>query len=109
MLVREMATSSALRLFEGDIETGPLLPVYSHNAVIHGYFRLFGKVIAHSVLQEGPAFPCLPEAMYQYLVEGEVDKAVPFLTVKDLPPHGICSCPAGWLVIYVMVYGNLEC
>ncbi len=50
-----------------------------------GYFKMFGQVIVHSVLQEGPAFPYFPKSVFLYLCKKDLNAAVPFLTKKDLP------------------------
>ena len=76
-----------LRLFEGDIETSSLLPAYNHNAIVNGYFRLLGKIIVHSVMQEGPAFPCLPEAIYHYIITENIDDAMVHMSLENLPVH----------------------
>ena len=48
------------------------------------HYERLGQVIVHSVLNEGPAFPCLPKAIYYYMVGG-IDSAVPHLSLEELP------------------------
>ena len=86
-VIREIATSSGLRLFDGDAQTGPILPALNHDAIISGHFKLFGKVVVHSLVQEGPGFPCLPRSVYRYMCHQSVDAALPYLSVDSLPAH----------------------
>ena len=83
-LLINLATSSTLSLFEGQLATG-VLPSVNQHAVMAGYVKMFGQVIVHSVLQEGPAFPYFPKSVFLYLCKKDLNAAVPFLTKKDLP------------------------
>ena len=57
--IKELATSSELNLFQGSYEEGKMLPCINHEAILNGNFKLFGKVVVHSLMMEGPGFPCL--------------------------------------------------
>ena len=48
------------------------------------HYERLGQVIVHSVLNEGPAFLCLPKAIYYYMVGG-TDAVVPHLSLEELP------------------------
>ena len=74
-------------LFEGNYECGNLLPYVNHDAIISGVFKMVGRIILHSILMEGPGFPFLPLPVYQYMVTGCIDSALPHLNVSNLPPR----------------------
>ena len=82
MLLKELAASEEVGLFEGN--DTQLLPRYNTDAIIAPHFKMMGKITVHSVLQEGPRFPCLAPAVYRYLVTGSVDGALEYLST-DLP------------------------
>ena len=50
-----LAKNEVLRLFQGDLDKGHLLPTINHDAIICGQFKLAGRMILHSILNEGPA------------------------------------------------------
>ena len=66
-------------------------------SLLGGHYSRLGQVIIHSVLQGGPAFPCLPKAIYYYLVGG-IEHAVSHLSVDELPlevryvVRKVCTC-----------------
>ena len=84
-LLHQFATSRRLALFEGDIRTGTILPTVNYEAIVSGYFKLFGKVLVHSLLQEGPSFPYLPKSVYVYMCTSKLEEALPFVSIDDLP------------------------
>ena len=45
--------------------------------------EIFGMIVAHSVLQEGPGFPCLCPCMFQYLSTEKSDECFP--VKEDIP------------------------
>ena len=57
VLLYQFATDRRLALFEGGIHTGIILPAVNYEAIVSGHFKLFGKVLVHSLLQEGPSLP----------------------------------------------------
>lgn len=81
--IKELATQ--MHLFEGDYEQGRLLPSVNHEAIISGTFKLFGKVIVHSVLMDGPGFPCFPPAIYRYMAGVNMEQVLPYLSADYLP------------------------
>lgn len=42
---REFSEGNKIRLFEGDLSAGNMLPCVNHDAIITGMFRIFGKVL----------------------------------------------------------------
>ena len=80
--IKELATQ--LHLFEGEYEQGRLLPSRNHEAIISGTFKMFGKVIVHSVLMEGPGFPCFPPAVYRYITGANMEQLLPYLCTEYL-------------------------
>lgn len=45
--------------------------------------EIFGMVVAHSIMQEGPGFPCLSPCMFQYLATEKSDECFP--VKEDIP------------------------
>ena len=80
-----LAKNECLRLFDGDLEEGWLLPATNHDALICGHFRMLGRIILHSILLEGPGFPFFPPPVYYYLVNGTIESAMPHMDIKYLP------------------------
>ena len=54
-----------VRLFDGEEYTR--IPKKDYNLDVH--FEMAGMLVAHSLLQEGPGFPCTSEAVYDYMVK----------------------------------------
>ncbi len=46
-------------------------------------FQICGMLVAHSILQSGPGFPCLSSSIYAYLVSGNPSYCFP--TKSDIP------------------------
>ena len=61
------------RLFEGDNTSRMSKKDYPLAIPL----EITGMLIAHSLLQEGPGFPCLSESVYTYLLRGTVDECYP--------------------------------
>lgn len=55
------------RLFDG--EDYARIPKKDYTLQV--VFELVGMLSAHSILQEGPGFPCMSEAVYDYMTKGE--------------------------------------
>eukprot|EP00112_Aurelia_sp_Birch-Aquarium-sp1_P011558 Seg2427.11 transcript_id=Seg2427.11/GoldUCD/mRNA.D3Y31 product="hypothetical protein" protein_id=Seg2427.11/GoldUCD/D3Y31 len=74
-----------LRLFRG--QHARLTPIYSSEHVITGIFEVLGKMIAHSLVQDGPGFPYLAPGIFWYIVTGDLSQAVgrsSFIDVGDM-------------------------
>ena len=82
-----LAKNEVLRLFQGDLDKGHLLSTINHDAIICGHFKLAGRMILHSILNEGPAFPFFPPPNYHYMVNGSIESALPFIDIMYLPPR----------------------
>ena len=70
-----------LRLF-----TGPscrLTPVYSSECILTGVFEIIGRMISHSMVQNGPGFPYFAPAVYSYIATGNLEEAVTKVSVVD--------------------------
>ena len=67
------------RLFEGE----PSRRVVKKDWGLEMLYEVAGLMVAHSVLQEGPGFPCLSPSMYDYLVKHEADQCYPMK--QDIP------------------------
>ena len=45
--------------------------------------EMFGMIVAHSIMQEGPGFPCLSPCMFQYFATERSDECFP--VKEDIP------------------------
>ncbi|PFX24444.1 hypothetical protein AWC38_SpisGene10962 [Stylophora pistillata] len=70
------------RLFEGD-ECHRVPKKTFHGGT---NYAIAGMMIGHSLLQNGPAFPCMPKAIYSYITTGCIEIALNQLpTIGDIP------------------------
>ena len=46
-------------------------------------FEVAGVLLGHSIVQDGPGFPCLSPAVFEYLSQGDVNCCYP--TKYDIP------------------------
>lgn len=51
-------------------------------------FEVAGVMFAHSILQEGPALPCLSSTVFEYLAHGDISRCYP---VKENIPLNITT------------------
>ena len=51
-------------------------------SLLGNHYAPLGQTIVNSLLSEGPAFPCLPKAVYYYIIGG-IDAAVPHVRVTS--------------------------
>lgn len=97
------AHNRTIRLFDGP--ENHLRPVCTAEARSSGLLKILGKMIAHSICQDGIGFSYLSPTCYWYLIGGE-DKALQFATVEDLPADSsmiisqVCNLP---------VYNSFDC
>ena len=61
-----------------------LIPVYSSSVLASDMLKILGRIIVHSLLQEGPGFPLLNPFVFWYLVSDSADVAVNYVLVSDL-------------------------
>ena len=78
----DFARNKYIPLFDG--EEGHLRPAISAIARSSGMLRLLGKMLAHSIFQDGIGFPYLAPVCFWYLI-GNEDMAIEHVTLKDLP------------------------
>lgn len=64
---------------------GHFIPFYGVDAVASGCFEIAGKVVAHSILHDGPGFVGLAPCLREYLATGCVDTAKELVSLDDLP------------------------
>ena len=72
------------RLFEGE----PTRRIVNKDWGLELMYEVAGMMIAHSIFQEGPAFPCLSPSVYDYLVHEDPDQCYP---VKDDIPLNLST------------------
>ena len=75
--------NKVLQLFEGDYDSGYLVPAVNHEAILCGHFKTLGRIIVYSILLEGLGFPLFP---LPYIVEGTVESALAYMDIRYLPP-----------------------
>ena len=63
-----------LRLFTG--QPNRLTPLYSSENLLTQIFETLGKMVGHSLIQDGPGFPYLAPAIYWYIATGDLNEAV---------------------------------
>ncbi|XP_068731710.1 uncharacterized protein [Montipora capricornis] len=71
-----------MQLFGG--QDGHLIPFYGVDAVSSGCFQVAGKLVAHSLKNDGPGFVGLSPAVVKYLNTGSLEEAAVFVTMDDL-------------------------
>lgn len=83
LLLKELVSpSSSIRLFEG--QENRLVPMHNTDALRGGIFKVAGRMIASSIINGSPGFPCLAPPVYEYLVTGSVDEAVEAAVPDDI-------------------------
>ena len=78
----EFAQNKHICLFDG--AENCLRPAISAVARSSGMLKLLGKMLSHSICQDGIGFPYLSPACFWYLV-GSEDMAIEHITLDDLP------------------------
>ena len=76
-----------IKLFEGP--QGRMAPVNSSATVMSGVLETIGRIIAHSLVQNGPTFPFLAPPIYWYIVTGSTDVAMQHCSVIDAVSAGV--------------------
>ncbi len=80
-VIDTVIAASDIRLFEGC--SGKLVPVSSSMTLMWNIFEVFGRVVSHSIIEGGPAFPYLAPPVYWYLITQSVEKAMQHATILD--------------------------
>lgn len=78
----DFASNRIIHLFEGEMNC--LRSVVSAEARSSGFFKRLGKMVAHSICQEGIGFPYLSLTCYSYIIGGE-ELAMQQWSIEDLP------------------------
>ena len=78
----EFAQNKHIQLFDGG--DNHLRPAISAVARSSGMLKILGKMLSHSIFQDGIGFPYLSPACYWYLI-GSEDMAIEHITLDDLP------------------------
>ena len=71
-----------IQLFGG--LNGHLVPLCGVDSIASGCFEVAGKVVAHSILHDGPGFIGLSPAIVKFLATGCVDEAKSVVSCDDL-------------------------
>ena len=77
-----LARSDEMKLFQGEVRRR--LPLFKNEHVITGIFEILGKMIAHSLVQEGPGFPYLAPVIYSYISSGGLQLALLKVSIMDV-------------------------
>ena len=78
----DFSTNRHIKLFDGP--PGYLRPACTAIVRSSGLLKLLGKMLAHSIYQDGIGFPYLSPITYWYLIGGE-NMAIQYASTKDLP------------------------
>ena len=71
-----------IQLFGG--KQGHLVPISGVDAVASGCFQMARKLVAHSILHDGPGFSGLSPAVVNYLITGSLEKVKESVSTHDL-------------------------
>ena len=71
-----------LKLFTG--QPTRLTPVYSGGNLLTQIFDTLGKMVAHSLVQDGPGFPYLAPAIYWYVATGDLNEGISRASAVDV-------------------------
>lgn len=77
-----LARNDEMSLFQG--EARRRLPLFKNEHVITGLFEILGKMIAHSLVQQGPGFPYLAPVIYSYISTGDLQAALLKVSIIDV-------------------------
>ena len=90
-VLRQVYEDVFLRILKGDggfqLFQGPLdrvIPTYRSSTILSGTFELFGKIIAHSLVQDGPGFPYFCPTLYWYIATGDLQQGVARVSCIDI-------------------------
>ena len=79
--------SQSLKLFESPLNN--LMFAYNQQALNTGIVKFLGKMVAHSILQNGPGFPCLSLAHYYYISTDDIGKSTAYASIADVRDLGL--------------------
>ena len=52
--------------------------------ILTGNFEIIGRMISHSLVQDGPGFPCFAPAVYSYIATGNLEEAITKVSIVDI-------------------------
>ena len=64
-----------------------ILPPFSNELVVNGFFETLGKMIAHSLVQGGSGFPYLSPTIYWYLATDDLQVGLQRASCADVDNH----------------------
>lgn len=80
--VLNQMSSSELKLLEGpDLRKSP---TYDCGVISSGLMKLFGTAVAHAIVQARVGIPTLSRPFYWYVATGDVNQAIPYVSVEDV-------------------------
>lgn len=77
-----LARNDEMSLFQEDARRR--LPLFKNEHAVTGIFEILGKMIAHSLVREGPGFPYLSPVIYSYISTGDLQAALVKVSVIDV-------------------------
>ena len=86
----ENGTNGLPPLFVG--KPGHKLPTSDPSIAGSDLMTTVGKIIAHCIVQNGYSFGNFAPSVYQYVVHGDITKAVPYITIEDISSPTVKQC-----------------
>lgn len=80
--IEAIASCSEYRLFEGPENRKQ--PSYNSTALYSGLFEVLGRLVGHSIVQASIGFPCLAPPVFWYVATGDIQKALPYVSLNDI-------------------------
>lgn len=77
----QFLNNTHVRLFTGDPHS--VRPIFTAESRASGLFKILGKMVGHSIAQDGIGFPFFSLPCYWYMAQGE-EKATQVSSVKDV-------------------------
>eukprot|EP00794_Sanderia_malayensis_P001014 gene1014-334_t len=69
--------------------SGRLVPISSSMTLMSNILEIVGRIISHSIIEGGPAFPYLAPPVYWYLISQSVEKTMQHTTLMDTVSMGV--------------------
>ena len=79
----ERGSLAGIQLFEG--EPGHLVPRFDYDSISGNLFRLVGKMILHSLLNNCRGLTGLSPAVISYVISGSRDAVLEAIVMEDTP------------------------
>ena len=81
--LRDGDPNTGISLFEGAPDH--IVPIHCSSSLDSGRFHLFGKILAHSILQGGIGFIGMAPAVAKYIATKSIDEAATLVSIEDIP------------------------